>query len=162
MNITTAQIKAIRGLLSKEDRKNIGIHTNMSHRTVDAVLQGDRVNDDIEQYSLIVAKQNLAKLSSIIADVEAKNIIKVSLAEFKKYKESAAWSNDNAYKRYLDVYLQLSHNNVKEPDELWGLIWKNYKDIIHNSYYCIDLFVRLLGVTDEIAVEFYNKKTQEI
>ncbi|MFK5883487.1 MAG: hypothetical protein QM489_04000 [Candidatus Izemoplasma sp.] len=138
------------------------MHTNFSHRTVDAVLQGDRTNDNIEQYSFIVAKQNLARLSNVIADVEAKNIIKVIFPEFRKYKESAAWSNDNAYKRYIDVYLQLSHNNVKEPDELWGLIWKDYKDIIHYTYYCIDLFVRLLGITDEIAVRFYNKKIQEI
>ena len=39
MNITTVQLQAIRGILSKEDRQNIGMHTNKSHRTVDAVLQ---------------------------------------------------------------------------------------------------------------------------
>jgi hypothetical protein len=162
MNITTQQLQAIRVIISKEDRQQIGMHTKMSIRTVDAILQGDRVNDDIEKYAVIVAKQNIARLSNIITDIESKNILSVEFDEYKKYKDSSSWSNDNSYGRYLDVYLQLSHSKIKEPDELWTLIWQGYKDLISKPYYCVDLFVRLLGLNEENSVKFYNKKMQEI
>jgi hypothetical protein len=162
MNITTTQLQAIRALISKEDREQIGFHTNKSVRTIEAILQGDRFNDDVEQLTVITAKQNIARLSNIIADIEAKNLTPIKVEEYSKYKESSAWANDISYGRCLDVYLQLSHSNIKEPSELWTLIWQGYKDIIPKSYYCVDLFVRLLGVSAENSVKFYNKKIQEM
>ncbi|MBN1113387.1 MAG: hypothetical protein JXA53_10800 [Bacteroidales bacterium] len=162
MNITTVQLQAFRGILSKEDKANIALHTEKSVRTVEAVLQGDRQNDDIEQLVLIAVKQNIARYYNIVADVEAKNTLKVTTLEYTKYRESAAWTNDMYYNRYIDIYLQLAHYNCKDEDELWSTIWNNYKDIIQKAYYCVDLFCRLLGFESATATRFYNKKIVEL
>ncbi len=162
MNITKEQMNAIRRLLSKEDKESIGMHTGKSVRTVDAVLQYDRVNQEIEEAALLVAKQNLDHMANVIADIAAKNTTKVTLEEYRKQKESGGWSNGNAFNRYMDIYLQLTHIKFGTEEELWEHIWASYKDIISNSYYCIDLFTRLLGIGERIAVEFFNKKTQNL
>jgi hypothetical protein len=162
MNISHAQMKAIRGLLSKKDKEVIAMHTGKSVRTIDAVLQFDRVNDQIEASIIQTAKQNLQALANVIADIEAKNVRKVTTEEYRNAKNSNHWSNDYAYGRYLDIYLQLSHIKFTSDNDLWDNIWQNHKDIITTPVYCIDLFVRLLGLEEKHAVSFFNKKIQNL
>lgn len=118
MNITRQQMTRLRPLITAADKKNIAIHTDKSERTIQAVLQSDRTNDEIERAIVKAAKQNIADLSRLIADIEAKNISRIDLETFSKTKQSPAWTAHLAYTRSMDVYLQLSHQNFKEPAEL--------------------------------------------
>ncbi|PKP09880.1 MAG: hypothetical protein CVU09_09630 [Bacteroidetes bacterium HGW-Bacteroidetes-4] len=160
MIISEIQMKAIRQLISKADKQQLSLHTQKSVRTIEAVLQSDRMNDEIEQAILLTAKQNLFALSNVIQDIEAKNTVKASLPEFRKYRSSATWNQGGEYSRYLDIYLQLTHLKLSGMEELWDVVWKDYKDLITKPYYCIYLFVRLLGVEDKEALSFFNKKLQ--
>ncbi|MCT4638959.1 MAG: hypothetical protein N4A72_14755 [Bacteroidales bacterium] len=160
MNITTTQIKALRKLLSKEDKENIALHTGKSKKTIENILQGDRYNDQVEELVLITAKQNLAKYFNIIADIEAKNIRTISVEEYRKHRQSSVWSKDEFYTRYMDIYLRLVSLKVEDCETLWQTLWKDYKDIIKKPEYCIDLFVRLIGVNDVVATRFYNKEVK--
>ncbi len=70
MIISEIQMKAIRQLISKADKQQLSLHTQKSVRTIEAVLQSDRINDEIEQAILLTAKQNLFALSNVIRDIE--------------------------------------------------------------------------------------------
>ena len=65
MNITTPQLQAIRAILSKKDKEFIAEQASKSPRTVEAVLQGDRVNDEIERLALKQAKANWANTGPV-------------------------------------------------------------------------------------------------
>ncbi len=49
MNVSNAQIKALRVLISKEDKQQIATQLGNSVRTIEAVLSCDRTNDEIVQ-----------------------------------------------------------------------------------------------------------------
>ena len=56
----------------------------------------------------------------------------------------------------MDVYLDLVHVKFASEEELWEHLSNIHPDIIGRAYWCINLFARLLGVTEERAVAFYN------
>jgi hypothetical protein len=161
MNITVAQIKAIRKLLNKDDKCNIALHTEKSEKLVQHVLQGERTNNEIEELIVMHAEQNLIKFSNIIADIKAKNVLSVTTESYRKYRSSAVWSDNTFYSRYMDIYIQLVPFNIKDLDELWIMLWDKHKDIIKESYYCIDILIRTLGIDEATAVRYYNKKIRE-
>ena len=158
MNITTTELHAIRSILSKKDKGDIAEQAGKSIRTVEAILQGDRVNDQIERLCYKKAKENWSKLAIIFNNIESKNLSgSVSISEFEKLKQSQVNTGED-YNYYMDVYLTLVHFSFKNEEELWKHINEHYSLIVTKSYWCILLFSRLLGITDESAVSFYNSK----
>ncbi len=158
MNITIQQLKALRSILSPEQRKNIADQVGKSPRTIDAILQGDRVNNEIEQEIILQSKKRITYLSNLIAEIEAKNIITINISNYQKYKSSPAWANHPCYMRYMDIYIELSSFSFKSTKEIWEKLYLKYRDIIPHGYYCIALIERLVGIDDVTAVDFYNKK----
>jgi len=158
MNITTKQLQTIRTLLSKEDKVLIAEQANKSSRTVEAILQGNRTNDEIERLCVKKAKENWNKLGGMFSKIESKNLNETLLIEeFRKLKVNQV-TNGEDYNRFMDVYLDLVHVKFVSEEELWEHLSNIHTDIIGRSYWCINLFVRLLGVTEERAVAFYNSK----
>jgi hypothetical protein len=158
MNITTQQLQAIRAILSKQDKESISEHADKSPRTVEAVLQGNRVNDEIEQLALKQAKVNWAKLGQTIAVIEAKNIsAHISIDEFEALRINQPTSGEDYY-RYMDVYLDLVHVKFTDMDELWDHIKVHQADIIQKPYWCVSLMSRLKGVTFEYSIAYFNSK----
>jgi hypothetical protein len=158
MNITTEQLQTIRPLLSKEDKESIAEQADKSSRTVEAVLQGNRANDEIERLCVKKAKENWTKLGSTFSKIESKNLNEsLLIEEFQKLKENQISSGEE-YNRYMDVYLDLVHVKFESEDGLWEHLSNFHPDIIGRAYWCINLFVRLLGVSEERAVAFYNSK----
>lgn len=158
MNITTSQLQAIRTLLSKDNKESIAEQADKSTRTIEAVLQGDRTNDDIEKLCVKIAKENWIKLGGTFSQIESKNLNETLLIEeYQKLKENQVTSGEE-YNRFMDVYLDLVHVKFESEDELWEHLSNIHPDIIGRAYWCINLFARLLGVTEERAVAFYNSK----
>lgn len=158
MNITTEQLQTIRPLLSKEDKELIAEQADKSTRTIEAVLQGNRANDEIERLCVKKAKENWTKLGSTFSKIESKNLNETLLIEeFQKLKENQVSSGEE-YNRFMDVYLDLVHVKFESEDGLWEHLSNFHPDIISRAYWCINLFVRLLGVSEERAVAFYNSK----
>lgn len=55
MNINPAQMKALRSLLSKEDKQHLSTQTGKSVRLIEAVIGSERVNDQIvDQFSGLI------------------------------------------------------------------------------------------------------------
>lgn len=158
MNIKQNQLQAIRRLLTKDDKFNIALHTGKSTRTIDAVLQGDRVNNEIEERIVIAARQNISHYLNILADIEANNIVKVSTEEYRKATKNAALAEDSYYNRYVSIYLSLANYKITDLEELWEKIWNTAKDIIARPYFCIHLLQTLTGVEDTVAVKFFNRQ----
>lgn len=158
MNITTQQLQTIRPLLSKEDKELIAEQADKSSRTVEAVLQGNRTNDEIERMCLKKAKENWSKLGGVFSKIESKNLSEsLLIEEFQKLKVNQVTSGEE-YNRFMDVYLDLVHVKFESEDELWEHLSNIHPDIIGRAYWCINLFARLLGITEERAVAFYNSK----
>ena len=158
MNITTSQLQAIRILLSKENKETIAEQADKSTRTIEAVLQGDRTNDDVEKLCLKIAKENWTKLGAVFSKIESKNLNEsLLIEEFQKLKASQVTSGEE-YNRFMDVYLDLVHVKFESEDELWEHLSNIHPDIIGRAYWCINLFSRLLGISEERAVAFYNSK----
>lgn len=158
MNITTQQLQAIRAILSKEDKESISELAEKSPRTVEAVLQGNRMNDEIERLALKQAKVNWAKLGQTIAVIEAKNIsAHISIDEFEALRINQPTSGED-YCRYMDIYLDLVHVKFTDMDELWDHIKVHQADIIQKPYWCVCLMSRLKGVTFEHAIAYFNSK----
>lgn len=156
MNINPAQIRAIRGLITKKDREHIASQAGKSVRTIEAVLSCDRVNDEIERAVVRVASMNLAKLARVISTIEAQNILPITLEQYTTIKNSPQWANDERYQRYNDIYLRLCHRTFSELDDLWQILKSDYRDIITSAIYCCDLLCRLTGVDENAAIKFYN------
>lgn len=158
MNITTAQLQEIRILLSKDNKKTIAKTAGKSIRTIEAVLQGDRTNDEIEKLCVKIAKENWTKLGATFSKIESKNLNEtLSIEEFQKLKENQVTSGEE-YNRFMDVYLDLVHVKFQSEDELWEHLSNIHPDIIGRAYWCINLFIRLLGISEERAVTYYNSK----
>ena len=156
MNINQSQMKAIRGLISKEDREYIAQQTQKSVRTIEAVLNCDRINDDIECVIFRVAKMNLAKLSRILLTIQSQNLLPVTIDQLNTAKTGSSWSNNEIFQRYNDIYIRLCHATYHEVEEVWTELKANYRDIIPYSEYCCDLLIRLTGVNENAAIKFYN------
>jgi hypothetical protein len=161
MNFNTTQMKTVRAFISKEDREYIAQQTQKSIRTVEAVLNCDRTNDDIEQAIFRVAKMNLAKLSRTLLTVEAQNLLPTTVDQYLAVKAGASWSNNEIYQRYNDIYLRLCYATYNEIDEVWSLIKMEYRDIIPFSAYCCDLLIRLTGINENAAIKFYNNSISD-
>ena len=158
MNITTKQLQTIRVILSKEDKETISEHAEKSPRTVEAVLQGNRINDEIERFALKQAKVNWAKLGQTIAIIESKNIrTHISIDEFEALRINQPTSGED-YCRYMDIYLDLVHVKFTDLDELWDHIKVHQADIIQKPYWFVSLISRLKGVTFEHAIAYFNSK----
>lgn len=157
MNVSIDQIKAIRSLISKKDKEHIAEQLGNSVRTIEAVLNCDRTNDEIEKALFKVAKLRHAHLSRVLAAVENQNQIKIGLEDLRAIKSSPSWANDEYYQRYNDIYIRLCGYDYN-LDELWTEFNTNHKDIIARSYYCCDLMIRLCLVDEKTAVDFYNCK----
>lgn len=157
MKVTTVQLHCIRRLLTKEDRKEIAGQVSMSERTVEAVLNGDRANDEIERAIVGMAKQKIAKIARVLAVIDMQNLLPVSAEDLKVYRDSPAWQSDDFYPRYNDVYIRLCSHKW-EIGELWHVLKQNYKDVLLHGMYCCDLICRLIGIADKEGIEFYNDK----
>jgi len=158
MNITSVQLQTIRTILSKEDKEGIAKQADKSTRTIEAVLQGNRTNDEIERLCVKKAKENWAKLGGMFSKIESKNLSETLLIEeFQTLKENQVNSGEE-YNRFMDVYLDLVHVKFESEEELWGHLVNIHPDIASRAYWCINLFVRLLGVNEKRAVAFYNSK----
>lgn len=156
MNITTAQLHSLRRLLNKKDRAEIAEQLLLSERTVEAVLNGNRANDEIEQAAVRKIRQNVAHMTRVLAAVDIQNVLPVSSEELTAYRNSPAWHNDDYYVRYNDIYIRLCGNRW-EIVELWEVLKANYKDILTRGAYCCDLLSRLIGITDKESVNYYNE-----
>ncbi len=157
MNINPTQTKTIRSLISKKDKEHLAIKLGKSARTIEAVLNCQRTNDEIERAIFNVAKMNLAKLNQTITTIEAQNLLPINIQYFKQLKSCSSWTNDETYQRYNDIYIRLCHYTFDDVSELWSNLKKNFRDIIPHSIYCCDLIARLTGVNEETAISFYNK-----
>lgn len=158
MNITTQQLQTIRPLLSKEDKELIAEQADKSSRTIEAVLQGNRANDEIERLCVKKAKENWAKLGGVFSKIELKNLNEpLLIEEFQILKANQVTSGEE-YNRFMDVYLDLVHVKFANEEELWEHLSNIHPDIISRAYWCISLFIRLLGVPEERAVALYNSK----
>lgn len=155
MNITTTQLHALRRLLTQEERKRIAEHVDMSVRTVEAVLNGERSNDEIERDVVKEARQKVAKIMRVIVAIDLQNVLPVSVEELKAYRESLAWQSDDFYPRYCETYIRLCGQKW-ETAELWEVMKKGYKDVLTRGVYCCDLLVRLIGITDNESICYYN------
>ena len=149
-------MKAIRPLISKLDKEAIASKLENSVRTVEAVMNCDRNNDDIEKELLRVALMNHAHLSRVLAAIQNQNMLTVSLDDLITIKNSPQWVNDEYYQRYNDIFLRLCHYDYSEMEELWKDFKASYIDVIMHSYYCCDLICRLCGVDEKTAINFYN------
>ena len=119
-------------------------------------MQGNRTNDEIEKLCLKQAKENWFKVGNIISKVESKNLQEPLLIEgYQKLKQNQVNSGED-YNHYMDVYLNLVHVDFKTEEELWEHLTQLYPAIISKSYWCITLFSRILGTTEERAVAYYN------
>lgn len=161
MNINIHQLEALKRLISIKDRKIIAMRLKLSPRTIDAVLQNDRANDKIERELVRFAKQSISAFSNMIADIEAKNLIRVDVEDYSSFKSSPSFTNHPFYVRYMDVYIQLSQVNFESLDELWERLLRSYKDIIPYGGFCIHLLERLAGVEEKTAVKYYNEKASK-
>ena len=157
MNITTAQLKALRPLLSKKDKQAIALQSEKSFKTVEAILCGERTNDTVEQCIVQQAKQNYSRLSRIFAAIEIQNLLPTTVDVLISSKNSPSWLNNETYQRYNDIFISLC-TNTYDLGELWEILNDRYKDIIIHSEYCCDLLCRLVGIEEKTAVEFYNSK----
>lgn len=155
MNITTIQLHCIRRLLTKADKAEIAEQLLLSERTVEAVLNGNRTNDEIEQAVVRKVRQNIAYMTRVLAAIDTQNLKSVTVAELIAYRNSPAWQSDDYYPRYNDVYFRLC-SNVWEIAELWEVLKINYKDILVRGMYCCDLLSRLIGITDKESINYYN------
>lgn len=156
MNINPAQMKAVRGLINKEDKERLSTQLNKSVRTIEAVMSCERVNDEIERAIFSKAKMNLAKLSQTLTTIEAQNLLPIDIQYFKKLKASPQWTNDETYQRYNDIYIRLCHYTFDDVPDLWSMLKNDFRDIIPHSAYCCDLISRLTGVNEETAINYYN------
>lgn len=155
MNITTIQLHALRRLLTKEDRTGIAEQLCMSGRTVEAVLNGTRTNDEIERAVVREVRQKVAHMARVLAAIDLRNVLPVTVAELTAHRNSPAWQSDDYYPRYNDVYLRLCSNRW-EMAELWEVLQRSYKDVLLHGVYCCDLLCRLVGITDKESVSYYN------
>ncbi len=158
MKISIPQLNALKHLIRVKERESIATQVKMSRRTVDAVLQGDRVNDEIEKELVKYAMRSISNLNNLIAEIESNNFIEIDISDYSKHKESSAWVNHPIYTRYMDAYIEMSNFTYTSICDVWHKILNNYKDIIPHGNYCIRLMQRLIGVNDKTAVDFYNKK----
>jgi hypothetical protein len=150
----------IRRVLNKDDKEAIAEYTKTSYRTVQAVLQGDRVNNDIEKASVKRAWAYVDSLIGTLSDIERHNAQSLlTVNGFNEALKSETWCKRQEYYRYMDVYLALVHNEYKNFDELWAELKNNYYDVIRSGYYCIALVHRLLGISIEQTLINYNKLT---
>jgi hypothetical protein len=156
MNINSSQIKALRQLITKKDKQTIHECLGNSVRTIEAVMNCDRANNEIEFALFRMAKTNHAKLSRILAAIEAQNKIPIDIESHTIIKESPQWVNDDYYQRYNDIYLQLCSFNFSTMDEIWEQLKNKYQDILLKGNYCCDLIAKLVGVDAKTAINFYN------
>jgi len=160
MQATNQQIKALRPLLSKNDKETVAQQASVSIRTVEAILQGDRRNDKVESLLLEYAESNLVELQSIIQDIKAKNRdYFITEKGYEKKVSSPGWAQGHNYLRHIDIYLQLSHLKFNSLDDLWTTLTEKHRDLIHLDYYCVAVIKRVMGIPVKEAVVYYNKKT---
>jgi len=158
MNIRNNELKALRTLITKDMRKAIANKTGKAERTVEAVLNCQRQNDDIEKLVIKQVETTLAELLLMLDNVKGRNIDEISIEGYFKAKEDTLWTYGRTYLRYIDIYLQLCHLNLKEADEVFTKIKTQYADITAYPYYVIDIAVRLIGITPELAFNIYTLK----
>ncbi len=159
MNIEFKEIRALRSLLSKEDKYDIASKLNFSKRTVDAVLDGTRTNDTIENEIINLAKKNITHYQLIINNVCAKNQTNIiSVEKYNEIKNNTAWTYGYVYMRYMDIYLQFSHIKFNTLEEFFSKIETECNDIMQHPYYVIDIAVRLIGITPHAAINALSKK----
>lgn len=158
MNITTNELKQIRLLISKNDKQDIAKTLNLSERTIEAVINGQRVNHNIEKAVVKRAEIIISKLLLTLDKIKAKNIPdKITIEQYNSDKENALWTYGRAYLRYMDIYLQYSHIKFNSPEELYDKIRMECADIMQYQQYVIDIAVRLLGITPENAIKHLYK-----
>lgn len=156
MKIRQSQMKAFRGILSKEDKEQIAQHTKKSYRTVEAVLNGDRSNDEIEMAIFNRSRMVSIALLDAIRSVEVSNdAVQVTLEDFQIFKTQVGSDDSEANKLYLETYLQLSHKSF-EPEQLWTVLQTRHKKAVKNGLYCTLLIQKLCGVGDVVAVKVFN------
>lgn len=156
MKISSAQMKAFRGVLSKEDKERIAQHTKKSYRTIEAVLNGDRSNDEIETAVFNRARMVNIALSDAVRAVEVANeAVPMTLEDFQVFKTQVGSDDGEANRLYLETYLQLSHNTF-EPGRLMETLKTGHKKAVKNGLYCALLIQKLCGVGDAVAVKTYN------
>lgn len=156
MNITKIEMQAISSILTKEDKAIIAAKAQNSVRTVEAVMQSARHTEHIKK---LIVQQALIRWEEVgrhLNAVQNKNKEFATVADYKQAKLSAMWNKGHDYDRYIDVYLQLSHLDYQDVNELIQKIKAEYQDVIQLPYYCIDLIVRLLGIETKAAVKLYN------
>lgn len=73
MNLDNNDLKLLRGLLSKEDRDLIASNFEISRRTIDAILQGDRYNNQVEIQVLNTAILNFSTIQEKLKRIITKN-----------------------------------------------------------------------------------------
>lgn len=73
MNITTEELNVLKCLLTSQDKKEVAEEVNKSKRLINAVIWGDRVNDEIELLLYRRITANLQKVCRTYVEVKRKN-----------------------------------------------------------------------------------------
>jgi len=158
MIINKAQLEAIRGLITPENKQELSVLTRKSPRTIQAILQGDRTNADVLNKVYLTALNNFESLSKTFTAIDRQNVKQATLPEFKEKKNADTWTKTNDFYAFSEVYLQLCHLKFDTFDDLWTMIEKQYNYIIPATYYCIELLKRTMASDDAKAINYYNKK----
>lgn len=156
MDISKLQMDSITQLITKEDKQVIALKAGNSIRTVESVMQSQRHTELIKKLIFQRALENWETIGKYLNAIQVNNKELATIQEYNKHRTSALWEQSREYSRYIDVYLQLSHHQFSGVDELWQKIKAEYNDVIQLQYYCIDLLMRLTGISDIQAIKFYN------
>jgi len=101
MNIRNNELKALRTLITKDMRKAIANKTGKAERTVEAVLNCQRQNDDIEKLVIKQVETTLAELLLMLDNVKGRNIDEISIEGYFKAKEDTLWTYNKGQKKKL-------------------------------------------------------------
>jgi hypothetical protein len=158
MNISKHEMSALRAALSKHDKEAIAHFTNKSPRTVEAVLNYARQNDDIEIAIVRFATARADTLSNVLQTVKFTNkmTIPVTADQLKQKKAHPSWTDNKYYCRHIDAYLQLSHLNL-DADGIWENIIQDFNELFDEPVYVAALVQRLLGISEDEAVKIYKQ-----
>ena len=88
MIITKQQFGDIRRLLTSKDKDDICELTGIKKRTLEAILQGARINTSVAQTIYEIALRNLEYLSNIFNDINRVNIKFIQLKDFQEAKKT--------------------------------------------------------------------------
>ena len=161
MKISTAQIKLFAKLLSKEEKQEVAKQAKMGYTSLESLIYGHRHNRTLAEK---LYQAGCKKLEQILEEKERIDFINsgpLNEESYKIQKESITWKTSENYLHYMDIYLQLSHLDLKEPIEVLDLLTTRFRNFLGNHYYCVDLIVRLTGCEPKQAIKLFGDEQKK-